>query len=122
MGFRRDSIETAIKADTTRMIQNKKQWCAYIDGKLYISSSGRSFWNRKCDVVNSVKYWSNTAFTVKFILSREVESEHPEWFDNTGEWSRVKSGHYLDVRAAVDRKVNVWFSEHVLYRCIILDN
>lgn len=98
---------------------------AYIDGKLYRGPKGKTVWNRKCDVTNSLRYNTDLFRFLRETYETEVYEAHPEFFYKTLSWQRIpytKSEHLKEVTSIVESKIDEWWKEHVEIREVLQSN
>lgn len=97
-------------------------YSAFIDGKLYRNLKGKTVWNRKCDVVNSLKHNSDLFRFLELVYENKCRENNPDWFYKPYDWSDrfwPVSKHRNHVRAYVETEIQAWWNKHVEIREVI---
>ena len=90
-----------------------KHYIGHIDGKLYKSRKGKTVWNRRNDIVNSLRHNSPIFGYLRGYYTNQLWEEHPEYFVEGYSWPYVKPRCHEKVEKFVDSKLQAWWDEHV---------
>lgn len=114
----KNRVETLIALCTVNKVPNVPVvfYSAFIDGKLYRNLKGKTVWNRKCDVINSLKHNSELFKYLELVFEDKCRENNPTWFYRPYTWSDrlwAVSKHSKDVRTYVETEIQAWWNEHV---------
>ena len=112
-------LQNAINAETLDDNAKSGMWSAYVDGKLYRNQKGKSTWNQKGHLTNSIRNQSSIARNLRLKLEWEYQQKYPEQFKKSSYWpyrlEPIDNGHRQVFEKVVEFQFDQWFREHVKY-------
>lgn len=113
-----ERLQNAINAETLDDNAKSGMWSAYVDGKLYRNQKGKSTWNQKGHLTNSIRNQSSIARNLRFKLEWEYQQKYPEHFEKSPfnpDRLWVKSGYRQIFESIINLQFDQWFQKHVKY-------